>query len=340
MPEFATSLVSQNTFANTPHLLTGAAIVVLDDPLPIVKTAGADALGTFIRHGGVDRPGAYVAFWNSPAGTTAYVGQSGVSVASRLRDPKFRLFARPARVVTVTDDQGPLSPAQARVVERILHLALLASGIHILGDIPVGAVVTDAEYGMLRHFCGGAIRQMQEAHLAFGSLPPRLALAGPVTEPGVVLDTVPGGMTFRLTTRHATADLVETSNAFVLVSGSSIRDPGHLPETRSIGVLRQELVYAGILLRDGSGRFVVTKPLRFTSASAATRFVTGATAGTPGSWKAVGGYDGQSLRRVPKVVRVQPILSRLPTPMNGPVDVDDSLIPSGTDGSIGGLGNG
>ncbi|NLH83789.1 MAG: hypothetical protein GX458_23510 [Phyllobacteriaceae bacterium] len=339
MPEFASSLVSQNTFANAPHLLTGAAVVVLDDPQPIVKTVGADALGTFIRHGGVDRPGAYVAFWNSPAGITAYVGQSSVSVASRLRDPKFRLFARPARVVTVTDDQGSLSPAQARVVERILHLTLLASGVSILGDIPAGAVVTDTEYGMTRHFCAGAIRQMLEAHLAFGSLPPRLALAGPVTAPGVVLGAVPQGRTFCLKTRYAEADLVETPNAFVLVPGSTIRDPGYAPETRSIGVLRQELAHAGILMREGSERLLVTKPLRLATASAVTRLVTGAAAGVPGLWKPID-EDGRSLRRVPKVIRATPILQQITSATNESADSDATAHADGLGRTTGGLTNG
>lgn len=339
MPELAASPVSENTFANTPHLITGAAVVVLDDPQPIVKTADADALGSFIRHGGVDRPGVYVAFWMSVVGTTAYVGQSGVSVASRLRDPKFRLFGRPARVVTVTDDRGSLSPAQARIVERILHLALLASGIHILGDIPVGAVVTDAEYGMLRHFCAGAIRQMQEAHLAFNSLPQRLALAGPVTEPGIVLDVAPEGTTFRLETRVFAADLVETPNAFVVLPGSTIRDPGYAPETRSIGVLRQELTHAGILKREGSESLLVTKPLRLATASAATRLVTGATAGIPGLWKSID-EDGRSLRRVPKVVRATPILQQITSATNEPADSDATAHANRLVRTTGGLTNG
>ncbi|NLH79877.1 MAG: hypothetical protein GX458_03405 [Phyllobacteriaceae bacterium] len=339
MSAFTASPVSQDTFSTARHFLTGAAVVVLDDPVPIVKTAGADALGTFIRHGCVDRPGAYVAFWNSPTGTTAYVGQSGVSVASRLRDPKFRLFARPARVVTVTDDQGSLSPAQARAVERILHLTLVASGVRILGDIPAGAVVTDTEYGMLRHFCAGAIRQMQEAHLAFDSLPQRLALAGPVTEPGVVLGTVPQGRTFRLETRHAVADLVETPNDFVIVPGSTIRDPGFAPETRSIGVLRQELTYAGILMREGSESLLATKPLRLATASAATRLVTGATAGIPGLWKPID-EDGRSLRRVPKVIRATPILQQITSATNESADSDATAHADGLGRTIGGLSNG
>ena len=291
--------------------LDGAAVVTLREPIPVVKTSDAGALAAFVRFGAVDVPGAYVAYWRLGDRVHAYVGQSGVSVANRLHDPKFRHVVAPERIITVTDRDGRLTSAQTRVIERILHLSLTGSGVPVLGDTPSGAVVPSSEYAMLRAFCAGAIRQIQAAGLGFQNLSARDGLAGPVTEPGIVLDTEPNGKRFRLDTKIVAAKMIETVSGFVITAGSIVRNPGHAPRTRTVGVVRLELLYAGHLQVAEDGRLRVLRPLMFPSVSAATRFVTGHEGATPSLWTNIDDADTSRPRRTRKVRSARPVLTNL-----------------------------
>ena len=314
MSKFEPSYSAPQTASEPRSLLSGAAVVALREPTPVVKTTDAETLAGFIRHGAVDMPGAYVAYWRLGDRTPAYVGQSGISVAGRLRDQKFRHIHRPERIVTITDRDGRLTPTQTRVIERVMHLSVIEAGIPILGALPDGAVVSRAEYAMLRAFCAGAIRQMQVASLGFQKLVARDVLAGPVTEPGIVLDAVPDGSHFRLETRMAKAEMIQTASDFVLTPGSLIRDPGPDPRTRTIGVLRLELGYAGILEQVEGDLLRVLRPLRFSSVSAASRFVTGLEGGSPSQWTNVDDGGGSLPRSTLEIPSAPPVLKTLVVP--------------------------
>ncbi len=319
MSKFQPAYSAPQTASEPRSLLSGAAVVALREPTPVVKTADATAIDAFVRFGAVDVPGVYVASWRLGDRVHAYVGQSGSSVASRLHDPKFRHVVPPERIVTITGDDDRLTQVQTRVIERTVHLAFVQAGVPVIGQVPAGAVVSAPEYGMLRAFSAAAIRQIQVAGLGLQGLSPRDGLAGPVTEPGVVLETVPQGARFRLDTKAVAAEMIETVRDFVITPGSIIRDPGPDPRTRTMGVLRLELSYAGLLEPTDSGRLRVLRPVRFASVSAATRFVTGHEGASPSQWKRVDDGEPSEPRRVPGVLPLLPVLPTLLLPAGSPV---------------------
>lgn len=323
--------------AASASLRSGAAVVALREPTPVVKTTDAGAIDTFVRYGAVDVPGVYIAIWRLGDRVGAYVGQSSKSVAVRLHDPKFRHVIRPERIITITARDGRLTSAQTRVIERTLHLTLVESGVPVIGETPAGAVVPAPEFAMLRAFCAAAIRQIQVAGLAFQNLSARDGLAGPVTEPGIVLDVPPAGKRFRLESETVMAEMIETAGDFVITAGSIIHDPGHAPRTRTIGTLRLELAYSGLLEPIEAARLKVRLPLRFATASAATRFVTGEEVGVPSRWKCVEEGDTSSPRRARKDPQAQPVLATLvvstaPSTDPEPVGSDDRDIDSSKGG--------
>ena len=339
MSKINSASASLETRRMTGPCLAGTAVVHLVEPVPIVKVARGDVLRQFIRHGAVDVPGVYVGLWHGPSHTFAYVGQSATSVATRLREFKFRLPTPPDFVLTITDRDGVLSPKQVLVIERIMHLGLLADGTEVLGKLPTGAILPEAEYAAIRGFCSTAIRQIRAAGFALGRQSPRAALAGPITQPGVLGARLPEGPRFRLETKRLRAELIETTSHCVVVPGSLIEKPAdHAEPTTAVGVIRQELAYSGVLVPLDTGTYRLDRPVAFETASAADQFVTGGRAGSPARWEAVDPDGPKALRRVAMKPRPKPIIPRLAVPARAvPPAVVDARSDLSTPNQMGGF---
>lgn len=277
-------VAAQSVAAPPVSIPACAAIVATPKLSPVIIAAPGTDIDTITKAAVLDRPGIYVGLWYSGEAPFAYVGQSGTSIARRLADAKFR--CPPADIlIGITDADARLSHAETRALERLMHLQLIDAGYTVHGTVPAGAVVPPEPYALLRSYFGEVCLSLKLSQvLSFRDLPDARLLGGPVCDPGVILHEVPPGPRFMLDTPLGAAEMVESGMSFVVLPGSPARCDG-VPAGKAVGVVAQELAHAGVLIPVVDDWYSVTKPIRFSSSSAAARLVTGAVAGSPDQWQ-------------------------------------------------------
>lgn len=275
--------------SNYTHALSTVAKVVTPKLAATVHVAAGAGIDDLIRIAAVQTPGVYAGVWSGRT-PVWYVGQSGRAVSSRLHDAKFRCPGRADMILAITAPTDEMTPADCRALERLLHITAVEAGYRVHGDVPAGAVVSEERYASLRLLFSEVCTSLQTAGLAFEGVPTRRLMAGPATAPGRALETVPTGDRYVLQTAVGPAAMIEAERRYWVTAGSPVRiAPG--AELRSVGVLQMELRHAGVLVPVEGSWYAATQCIGLDSPSAAARFVTGCSAGSPEQWR---GEDGTS----------------------------------------------
>lgn len=281
--------------------LTSAATVVVPDMKPQIVAVPGDAIGEFTSCKQLQAPGIYIGIWNQEDGPVVYIGQSGNSVAARAHDAKFRMPTPVSVLIGVTVEGSYLDAAGTRVLERVAHVAFIDAGYRVLGDPPVGVVVEPDYHALLRAFWAKTAISLKLAGLALVDTPVGQILSGPVSAPGVIRTEVPLGPRFAMDTPVGCAEMVQFGTGCCVLPGSTIRFDT-TADTKTAGVIAQELICAGFLTPIESGWHRLTKPVALGSASIASRFVLGSIAGDPGRWRGTteGGPTTPVRHRMPR----------------------------------------
>lgn len=265
---------------------TSASLITLPKLDPTIVAAPGRKFDDVATAAVLDHAGIYVGIWNEFGKPTAYAGQSRWSIGNRLADAKFRCPKPADLLIGITDVAGRLTSADVRVLERLMHLTMVEAGYAVHGTTPSGAVVPPERYALLRTFFAEACISLKLSRLLFLDLPDARLLAGPITEAGIVRSDVPKGDRFVLDTPLGVAEMIESAKSFVVLPGSPARFDA-APAGKAVGVVAQELVHAGILIPVMDDWYSIAKSIRFGSASAAARLITGAAAGSPNRWRSI-----------------------------------------------------
>lgn len=272
------------------HMLSTVSKVVTPKISATIHVAAGKGVGDLARVAAVKKPGVYIGVWPGDTRPIWYVGQSGRAVSTRLYDGKFHCPGPADLVLAITAPTDEMTPADSRVLERLLHITAVEAGYRVHGDIPPGAVVSEERYAALRLLFSEVCISLQTARLAFEGVPTRSLMAGPATAPGRALESSPSGDRYTLKTAVGPAAMIEAERGYWITPGSPVRiAPG--AESRSIGVLQMELRHAGVLVPVEGDWYAAAQSIGLDSPSAAARFVTGHSGGSPDQWR---GADGVS----------------------------------------------
>lgn len=280
------SATTQSNFDLRATIPESASLITLPKLDPTIVAAPGRKFDEVATAAVLDHAGIYVGIWYGSDKPTAYAGQSRWSVTNRLGDAKFRCPKPADLLIGITDVAGRLTRADVRVLERLMHITMMEAGYAVHGRTPSGAVVSSERYALLRTFFGKVCVSLKLSRLLFLDLPDARLLAGPITEAGIVRSDVPNGDHFVLDTPLGVAEMIESAKSFVVLPGSPARFDA-TPACKAVGVVAQELVHAGILIPVMHDWYSIAKPIRFGSASAAARLVTGAVAGSPDRWRSI-----------------------------------------------------
>lgn len=255
---------------------------------PVILTAKGKDIDCVLAHPLARRASAYIETWVAPDGTRhSYVGSTGGDVTTRLRVPEHHQPMPMDRVFVITGEREELTAAEAGVAERIFSQMLSEQGSSLYNKhLPYGGLVDDREYCELRRFCSTAATLLKRSNLLFQNVSDRSLAAGPVAYlSGRRFTERDGVPPITLSNKAASARAVEWEGKIHLQPGSLIRREMS-PAASTVGILRrQEALYGGAIEPAGPQHLLVKKPMMFSSHSAATRFVLGSSAGSPGAWR-------------------------------------------------------
>lgn len=204
-----------------------------------------------------------------------HVGMSA-QLHGRLRNGKhvLRNGMPPHTLVVITDVAGRLGAQSAKVLERLMALAVIDREDRALAnsEVPKGAQLSRGDFVAVERLAEAAIAEISRLGLAFAENPP------PVAGPQV-------GAQYRLDACGVKALATQTETGFVVHEGSQVR----LDVARSAGPgpvkLRHDLLTSGGIVRR-KGHFILLEDLVFPTANGATAFVLGSRH-HPGIWTAV-----------------------------------------------------
>lgn len=245
---------------------------------------------TAVRPGGpFDRPVIYLGL----TGKRAYVGMSG-NGADRLRGQHLAGYDK---VVAIADASNTMTRDQALVGERILGLSISAMAEHELDcELPHGGACSREDYLALRLMVGEALVLIREGGIGFREQCPRDLLAGPLGLSEMLdAEVHHRDVEHTLESVGVQAEAVEVGEGdWVVKAGSEVRIVPVASAGSVILSLRHELDFSGVLVRKG-GHYRMTRNLRFSSASAAGNFVTGAKYPNRSGWLPI--VSGKGLAR-------------------------------------------
>lgn len=243
------------------------------------------------------RPGFYVLL----SGELAYVGMGselGLRVASGNQP-----ISDVDSIICITDAGDGLTVDDARVLERIFHARVAATGeVRLVNGTPDGAPISPSRFRELNVFAGRVCDALSRAGLLFVRQSPRMVLAGPRAEAGMVepqrpLNSLPGGEVMELSFGQNLTALAARRGPddWLLLRGSDIRLDTVPSAAASASVLRGALLFSGILdPAQGGGSYTLTRDICFKSGGAAMHFVIGSKGSGRGGWRPIdpdGGYD-------------------------------------------------
>jgi len=254
----------------------------------VLVTPGAER-GSLRRLGALQRPGVYVLLSDNRCyvGASAAVGRR-VAAGSQLEDVD--------SIITITDKHGGLSEDDALVLERIMHARVAtAREVALVNNLPDGAQVTPERYAELDLFAARACHALASTGHLFVHLCARTVLAGPRAEQGRMaplrrFEEIPDGRLVELTfgDGHMALACHRADGDWVLLRGSDVRLDTVASAPASVSYLRAAWLHAGILeLSHDRKSYMLTRDVKFRSASGALHFVVGAKGAGRGGWQPI-----------------------------------------------------
>lgn len=254
----------------------------------VLVTPGSER-SSLRRLDALQRPGVYILLSDNRCyvGASAAVGRR-VATGSQLEDVD--------SIITITDKHCGLSEDDALVLERIMHARVSsAREVALVNSLPDGAQVTPARYAELDLFAARACHALAGAGHLFVHLCARTVLAGPRAEQGRVtplrpFEEVPDGRLVELTfgDGHMALACHRADGDWVLLRGSDVRLDTVASAPASVSYLRAAWLHAGILeLSHDRKSYMLTRDVKFRSASGALHFVVGAKGAGRGGWQPI-----------------------------------------------------
>lgn len=245
--------------------------------------------------GELRRAGAYIILHKTDDHLTAYVGMSG-RLANRLAGrAELRPNSGSVQLICITSETDDLDRADAMVLERMIWAALdNCVDVKLLNEAPpCHGHVGQERYNQLRVFVGEALCRLAENNLLPFNCPAIDLLAGPelafpeMLAPASLRDLV-GAERMRLVRGGVAAEALFLKNgAAILKAGSQVREPEVATLHGGISALRQEAVFAGVLVRAREGVLRLVCDVAFETSNAATQFVLASASGMVGHWRPV-----------------------------------------------------
>lgn len=261
----------------TPTLSRPVITTLFGWPLPIHFAGALEHAGAYLivrrEHG---------------AAPAVYVGEAG-SIEQRLAGHhRLQWNSGSISVIAITAEAGDLTKPDARTLERLLYLGLVAEpGIELCNaNEPAHSTVDQVRFEKLCAFAVDALTRIAETSLLPLSGRWRDALSGMGMCAELVsmppLQVLIGAQRKHLRGNGYKAEALFLQDGRCLLrAGSLIRAVAALKIPTRAAIHRQEAIYAGLVI-DQEGTLTVIRDLLFASSKRITCFVTGSTTGL---WK-------------------------------------------------------
>ncbi|WP_116654983.1 hypothetical protein [Pelagibacterium sediminicola] len=258
---------------------------------PAILVAAASERRMLAKNPELQKPGVYILF-NRDEFYVGYGGNTGARVGQGNQP-----IENVTSIVAITDRNNQLEPRDAKALERILWSRVALSGLTSTNsEAPEGPAVDPQRYSELEALAGQVCLALWHNDMLFDQISPRLALAGPQTEPGTrapkrAFNEVPDGDVLELQFCGMTALAArQADDRWVLLRGSDVRLETAPSADPSVLFKRAAFLHSGHLGLAPDGKsYIALKDILFSSGTAIAQFCSGSKGRRLSSWTPVEG---------------------------------------------------
>lgn len=256
---------------------------------PAILVAAANERRALAKCPELQKPGVYILF-NHDEYYVGYSSNAGVRIGQG-NQPIEDVSA----IVAITDRNNQLEPRDAKALERILWSRVALSGLTSTNsEAPEGPAVDPQRYSELEALAGQICVALWHNDMLFDRISPRLALAGPPSEPGAraprrAFNQVPDGKILELQFCGMTALAArQADDLWVLLRGSDVRLETAPSADPSVLFKRAAFLHSGHLGLAPDGKsYIALKDILFSSGTAIAQFCSGSKGRRLSSWTPV-----------------------------------------------------
>lgn len=256
---------------------------------PAILVAAASERRVLAKTPELQKPGVYILFNRDEF----YVG-FGKNTGARIGQGN-QPIENVSSIVAITDRNDQLEAQGAKALERIMWSRLSLSGLTSTNsEPPEGPALDPQRYSELEALAGQVCLSLWHNEMLFDAISPRLALAGPVAEPGAkaprrAFNEVPVGEILELRFCGMTALAAkQADDRWILLRGSDVRLETAPSADPSIIFKRSAFLHAGQLgLTPDGESYVALKDIVFSSGTAIAQFCCGSKGRRLSSWTPV-----------------------------------------------------
>lgn len=258
---------------------------------PAILVAAASERRALAKCPELQKPGVYILFNRNEY----YVGY-GSNTGSRIGQGN-QPIENVTSIVAITDRNNQLEPRDAKALERIMWSRVALSGLTSTNsEAPEGPALNPQRYSELEALAGQICLALWHNEMLFDAISPRLALAGPQTEPGAkapqrTFNEVPDGKILELQFCGMTALAArQADDLWVLLRGSDVRLETAPSADPSVLFKRAAFLHSGHLGLAPDGKsYIALKDILFSSGTAIAQFCSGSKGRRLSSWTPVEG---------------------------------------------------